>query len=477
MTTADRYREGHITVYLALLLSLICALLVTVLESARYGMMRMRVEGAMDMSLNGVFAEYHRELLNEYDLFFIDSSYGNVRHAPENTAEHIRLYMNRNFGRQAPLPLDHDFLALQADNCRLTKYILASDESGLAFRKQAASYIKNNYGLDILEKISDQLSEALESGTLEKVYDDERNANEKEIAAVEIPPRQVGEDQWEEVKLNNPADEVNTLRGSGMMTAVTEKTGGISHKAIDVSAVPSKRMLETGNLLQPDDIPRLYVEQYLTEKLSSYTSLKEKRSLDYELEYILYGHGSDVENLQEVFNKLILIREAGNMAHLFSNGAKQAEAEALAAATAAAVGVPTLTPLIKLSILFAWGYAESVVDMRLLLSGKRVPLLKTAADWNVSLSGMKNCLDIEGNDSGKGLFYKDYLRILLRLQPEENIALRAMDMIECSIRNTAGNGYFCIDGCISYLEAEVNITSGFGYDCTITRSFGYEHEK
>ena len=69
-------KRGQITVFLSLVLCLILSVLFAGIESVRVAGMRLKLESAMDMGLYSVFAEYNRELLNQYDLYFIDTSYG-----------------------------------------------------------------------------------------------------------------------------------------------------------------------------------------------------------------------------------------------------------------------------------------------------------------------------------------------------------------------------------------------------------------
>ena len=68
--------KGEITIFLALSLTIICGFILAILESARVAVIRMEIEIAMDMGIQSIFAEYNRELLERYDLFFIDTSYG-----------------------------------------------------------------------------------------------------------------------------------------------------------------------------------------------------------------------------------------------------------------------------------------------------------------------------------------------------------------------------------------------------------------
>ena len=87
---------------------------------------------------------------------------------------------------------------------------------------------------------------------------------------------------------------------------------------------------------------------------------KEKRSLAYEVEYLLEGKTSDQENLEAVLNKMLLIRMGLNFVYLQTDTAKQAEAGAMALALATAVALPMLEPVVKQVLLAAWAFGESV---------------------------------------------------------------------------------------------------------------------
>ena len=69
--------------------------------------------------------------------------------------------------------------------------------------------------------------------------------------------------------------------------------------------------------------------------------------------------------------------------------------------------------------------------------------------------------------------YKEYLQIMLFLQDKTSRAYRAMDIMEMDIRCTPGNSKFRLDGCFDTYEAELSVTSGFGYSYEMTRSYGF----
>ena len=111
-------------------------------------------------------------------------------------------------------------------------------------------------------------------------------------------------------------------------------------------------------------------------------------SLDYELEYILEGHASDRENMETVASKLLMVRFVPDYAYIQTDSEKKAEAEAAALTLCTVIGLPELSEGAAQGILLAWAYGEAIMDIRTLISGGKVPLVKNAEDWKLSLSGL-----------------------------------------------------------------------------------------
>ena len=86
--------------------------------------------------------------------------------------------------------------------------------------------------------------------------------------------------------------------------------------------------------------------------------------------------------------RLLLWREVANVIYLFSDSAKCAEAEILALTLTAVLLVPELAQPVKYSILFAWAYVESLADVRALLNGGKVPLMKAGGEWKTSIQSL-----------------------------------------------------------------------------------------
>ena len=73
-----------------------------------------------------------------------------------------------------------------------------------------------------------------------------------------------------------------------------------------------------------------------------------------------------------------------------------------------------------------------------------------------------------------GMSYTDYLRVFLALENSDTKTKRFMNLVEMDIRKTDGNRHFRLDACVDYVEAEAFISSGYGANYSILRSYAYE---
>lgn len=81
----------------------------------------------------------------------------------------------------------------------------------------------------------------------------------------------------------------------------------------------------------------------------------------------------------------------------------------------------------------------------------KVPIAKTAADWNISLSDLYDLEDLlnkADHTTGHGEDYTDYLRLLLNLQPVSTQKKRALDLLESDLKQVPGMESFQADNCV-----------------------------
>ena len=210
-------RRGYITVFLSLSLTLILSLVFAVIEGARISAIRMKFECVTDIGMNSVLAEYHRELLKQYDLLFVDTSYGGSHPEIANTEAHLYNYTQKNCrpAEGNSLTGGRDFLAMDMGAVEIPEYSVASDENGTVLKRQVTDYM-NDYPLGaVLDKIGANVGLLQGFGIDTKDVDGWRRQYEAEIDAIGLPEKETEDGEMEEVPLNNPADFVNATRSSG----------------------------------------------------------------------------------------------------------------------------------------------------------------------------------------------------------------------------------------------------------------------
>ena len=158
--------------------------------------------------------------------------------------------------------------------------------------------------------------------------------------------------------------------------------------------------------------------------------------LDYEIEYLLFGNASDRENLSDAVHRLLAVRSGLNLIHILSDSGKREQARALAAVI---TGAGSITPLILVTTFFVmsvWALGEALMDVKGLLAGEKVVLLKTSEDWtldveNLLVLGRDGTLEAGGGE--RGFSYLSWLKILLFVEPAVRQEYRIMDVIQLNL--------------------------------------------
>ena len=476
-------RKGYITVFLTLSLTLILSLVFTLIEGARISAVRMKFECVADIGMNSVLAEFHRELLEQYDLLFVDMSYGGSYADIGNTEEHLRNYMQKNLrpeSGQLGLGNIRDFFAMDEGRVHIGQYSIASDNGGVVLKRQVTDYMADYPMGAILEKIGSGVTELESYGLDTRDIEGERLSYEAKIDEIGLPVQEVEEGIYEEVPLNNPADIANATRSSGVLNLVLENPAQVSAVKVTLDDYISHRSLMQGTGICNEAVEisggpdELVFQAYLFEKYGYYGQEMDKSRLKYQIEYILAGKDTDWQNLEDVAKRLLRWREVANVLYILTDSAKIAEAEAMALALTAVMLCPELAEPVKYTILFAWAYVESLQDVKTLLAGGRVPIYKTSADWKTGINSITNVKGSLAEDrGGRGLNYEEYLRIMLFLQNEDTRTFRAMDIMEMDTRKTAGNARFRMDACFDTYQADLSVSSGFGYSYQMSRCYGF----
>ena len=116
--------NAYLTVYLSLTMTVLLSLFLALFEGVRSNAIRLEAECIMDIGMDSILAEYHRELFEQYNLFAIDSSYGGDTTGKENVSAHLRHYVERNMSLEdifLESLLYRDFLSMKPEGADVTR--------------------------------------------------------------------------------------------------------------------------------------------------------------------------------------------------------------------------------------------------------------------------------------------------------------------------------------------------------------------
>ena len=435
-------QKGSMTVAMSILLLVLLSLITVSIQSSRIACARTQAVNSIDTGLYSLFSEYDRELLERYNLFFLDSSYHTGTVQISQVLNHLEDYMRPVLGS--------GLTKCTVKICAADGFRIASDESGAAVKKQIIRYMKENLGnvgAETLLKKTEKEKQVLEE------QDNIKNSGIEEMNSEEaVPMPEISE-------TNNPLEIIKSFKENGFLSFVLPAGINVSEKTVHLSALLSNRERQQGmgefpELEMEEKVTdKIFIQEYAFEKFKSFTDGAEE-PLSYEMEYLLGGENNDRENLSSVVKKLILLREISNLAFLYSNPQKRGEIAACASALSFLLLIPEGMTFVEGVLAAGWAYMESIADVKILLSGGCVPLVKDTDSWKTQLSNLR--ADIE-TSAEKGIDYEEYLRILLLSVSEQKLMMRIMDMIELNLRQEEGKENFAFDTCIDAVAVSFQI--------------------
>lgn len=481
--------NAYLTVYLSLIFGIVLSLLFVFVEGAAIGAVRAQAELVADLGLDSVFAEYNREILNQYELFFVDSSYGSVNGGTGMVEKRLSDYMSYNMTPDKGIMMlfEHNLLRLENPYLEIAEVSYASDDACMVWKAQAVNYMKAVYGGDLIAGVQEHIDTVKSNGLTER--DVAGEIAEQKLAFEEALKDkgivEFGAESGEGYSYQKVSGVFDKVVGGGILALALPGGYAVSGAVMDAGPYFSARKkggavnrgigLHEG-IDRPDGIAdELIYGEYLMKKCGNYMKPKDTGLLKYQIEYILYGFNSDAGNLRRNAELLFALRSAANLTSIYADSAKQSQAEMIATIVCALLLSPELTDLMKAIILGVWALMETVSDMRQLLEGGRVPLIKGSADWNTGIVDL-----LTGNISGSGgretggLSYQDYLRVFLGLMDRDTKAARSLDIVEMDIRQTAGNEHFRIDRCMDYMKVNFGFADADGHDFVFYKKMCYE---
>lgn len=427
--------KGSLTVFAAISFMLIAQMIFVLIESARYIEMDKITKMQSSSELESVFAEFCKPLWDEYHILGADFA------SDEISSEIIRLSQIYNAVDKTTLVRN------SAEEFKVNRYEVLTDAKGRAFAAQVCNYMKKNITYEMARKLYNNFNATKEMTESREYKDSSIDDAVDALKSKDKPPDSkvamfqttyLGAAKTEDEQDSVDLERINTVKSKGILKLILGSDTGVSGKKIDAHSLVSKRALKKGinvEIFSGSWMDKVLLEQYSNIYMSNYISPKKNRALDYEYEYLIAGKSSDLENLKTVVTEILCIREVANSMFLMSDPEKSSEALAVASAMGGITLSPELIPVIKAGIIAAWAYCESILDLRALMKGKKIPLIKSRNTWTSNLSAINKLLDgsLMAKTDEHGVDYANYMGFLYMLKSEQTMSLRIMDMQEKTI--------------------------------------------
>ncbi|MGN0511136.1 MAG: DUF5702 domain-containing protein [Lachnospiraceae bacterium] len=482
-------RRGSVTVFFSLILSLLITLVVSCFWSAQMAAARVQIANGAEIGLYSLFAQYDSELLETYNLFYLEGGFGQGELNMGKVYDTVTSYME-------PV-LHQNYQNLQIESGGITGYRLATDNHGESFRQQAAAYMRETLGaqgiqllLDKVERGSEDVQEqqntkenALQGNSMEdydRALSEAAESSEESEGVVEVEPG--GEVQEVTPPVENPIDTIRSIKQMGILELVLADPSSVSPKTADISSLVSNRSLQQGmGIFEGQEsesaaTENLLFQEYILRQVGNFRRPAQSGQLEYLCEYIIGKNGSDVENLKAVANRLLLIREGINFVYLLGDAPKRAQVASMATAISSALLIPMASGIVEMVLLGCWAYGESILDVRELFAGGKIPLMKNDANWQLSLENLGQILqrmDTDRRDDAQGMDYEDYLRVLLYLEEQQTKTMKCLDAFELTVRGTQGHEQFRMDSCLDALEVSIDVNANNRKTFCVMRQYRY----
>lgn len=446
--------RAEITVFLTLLFGIVSALVLTVIESARNQATRVQVERVMQTAIHSCFSEYNQDLLKYYEIFAIDSSYRKREGNIDNIRKHLEDYAAENFSSKDSQRVGSDWLKLTVNESSLSQYELLSDNHGRPMLNQINEYMSG-------ENTVKDGSEYSSIGELLYPKTDE----EFMTSFAETLSLAGG--------IDNPAEKIFEIAGNTNLTEYI--LSDYDYRTISDSC-PSKRNLEKGTYLAGNNTKRdtagnsEYLDSYIMNHFSNCIDAFDHSYLGAETEYIVTGKNREKDSIRDCAKWILAQRESKNLATMEGNIQVLKDTEELSDLLCEnGDGDRYYT---QLSLIYAWTYVESLVELNCLYNGGRINLSEGIESPKVPLSGILDFTEYFGNIYGSGQNYHEILSGMIGHINERTKIMRMMDIIEENLIHLGHEG-FRADKCVTYFKARIVAESEYGHGCEIEREYGY----
>ena len=455
---------GSISVYLALTLAIVLSLFFCVIESARISSLKTRSKSVTFTAIDSAFGEFAKPLFEKYGLFGVftteEDFLADIKNYADKNSTPSRITLNTSFS----------LLNLSPEAISYNNIYHLTDNDGIFFAKQVTAYEGYRVIAEELKELTGLNASVSENDINTPAYIDENGVsiNHKDISIL-TDMSGSGSSLYKDSSYSaakgleeSIASKITTLLKSNLLLFFIDDSYSISHADLTDEAagkLPSHICVlsENAKAIQEGSISDfltgaidkgLFIS-YINNSFGSYkdTSVNNALSLKYQREYILSGLSADDDNLLSAALSIISLRAAFNFTYLLTDIQKRDSAVNLA--NSLTFSTPIASQLAAFTIISFWAYAEAIIDTRDLFLGKKVPLMKTADTWTLSLEGILSLgkSTVSKNDNSSGYTYDEYLNMCLFAMDSFTMYYRCMDLIQLDMCENI-NPDFQMNSCI-----------------------------
>lgn len=434
--------RGSLTVFLSLVLLFITGLFFTMSEAVRITCVQKHSLRAAAQAADSFGADYCRPLYEWYGILAVDGGYTQEELRLSETERRFREILEENLSPEG----EHFFRAYAGEVSVLRYQTLPADQSAGLF-SEALDQSRYAAVVSAAEKISKEAEQVAQDSR-----QDLKTLEEKEASSV------TDEEAADADGLVDPTDTVEAMKKQGLLSLVLPSQTEISEKRLEEGLAGQQRVEcrteQTSSYGGADASEQALFPVYVSQAFQSFVTDRGHPGLAYEKEYLLCGCSSDRENLEGCVRRLLALREVENFASICASSRRRSEAKGIALAVAGVSLNPVILPMVQAAVMASWAYLESVLDVRLLLSGGKVALIKTDSQWTSSLSNPGDLVrpEAKAKECENGLDYDAFLLTFLLISGRQQCADRALDVMERAVRTQEHYENFSVSTAICRLS-------------------------
>lgn len=451
--------KASITVFIALLLATLIGFSGVLLEIVRWKGMENIIQEACAGASESVLSYYKPWLWEQYHIYGLSDKH--------NEEDLMCKYVQKGLQCERKLfqKKGIDYYQGKVLSFESVQEKRLSDNNGEDFIRQAVRYEKIHLPVKIvsdgLKKLLSQV-ESVDETTEDRVMNSSKEAlkQAEEIQKKQQQEKENGtkseekisekdQDQAKEEFKNaeNPFTFFDQHKSSLILDLVMEDPSKSSKLFLEEKDCIWNRKLKHGNW--KDDagdvslnlLDKFLLGMYTLDHFSYYGQEKKERGLNYQVESIITRKIEDQKALEGAVLRIMAIREGINFLFLLASPSKNQEALGFATTLVGFTGLLPLIEAVKIGILMVWAYTETISELKTLMKGEKIPLVKTDQNFHSSLKNLGASIGKGSweDDPGFKISYAECLTVFLMLENQEKMATGMLNCVDADLKKREGS--------------------------------------